>query len=446
MIVETTLTENYIENWSTYESLRELLSNARDSEVEFGHTMKVWLTPSNVLCIENEGATVPRDAMLMGFGTKKDNDKLIGVHGEGLLLSLLVLARKGMKVTVNNRNESWTPVIEKSSKFDSRVLKIKIRENKVDCGGFRLKIYGITQEAWDKIKDLFLFLDYPEDAIKTTRGNLLKDEKYQHKVYVKGVFVHKDGELTYGYDLNSVKIDRDRKMVDKFDQRWEMAHILKEAATKTKGTGMLREVYDLIESGAEDTQSIGYALQQPERQELVDEFHSRYGDDAVPVTNLEQSREIEHLGQRGVVVAENLADVLEKELGGFESIKNTLAKDKFTMVSYRDLSEKEQGNLEGAIDLINMADENLSLNQIDVVEFASESILGQYADGRVRVAKKMLDDPVNTLWAIIHEYAHYSSGGDHLDKEFSDKESILLCSVAVECLKKYSNSLTLGKV
>ena len=444
MIIETTLTEEYIPEWGLYESLRELLSNAKDAEVESGHTMKVWRTPANVLCIENEGTMVPRDSLLMGYGTKRDKEELIGVHGEGLLLALLVLARKGMKVTVNNRNEAWTPVIEKSAKFNSNVLKIKVRENNQDCGGFRIKIYNITEETWNKIKDLFLFLDYPADAIQTTRGNLLKDEKYKHKVYVKGVFVHTDGDLCYGFDLKQVKIDRDRKMINKWDQRWEMAHIMKEAATKTPG--MLREVYDLIEEGAEEVHSIGYALDGTDRQGMVSEFQSRYGEDAVPVVNIEQSRDIENLGRRGVVVTSTMAEVLEKELGSFDSIKDTLARDKFTMVSYRDLTEKEQGNLEGAIELIQEVDKGISLNMIDVVEFAAENMQGQYVDGRIRIAKKELEEPVDTLRCIAHEFAHHSTQHDHLDKSFSDKIEILLASIAVKLMQRHNNSLILGKV
>jgi hypothetical protein len=411
MRIELTIKTTYLPEWGVWEGIRELIQNARDAEVEFGAPMTVrHRAESNTLVIENDGTVLPHEALLLGFTSKAGRSDQIGKFGEGLKLGILALVRKGLTIKIRSGSEVWVPRIVRSEKFDADVLAFDILKNREAKNRVQVEVCGINTEAWEMLRGLFLFLTKVKDghACKTAySGTILTGPQYQGKVFVRGIHVSKNADLRYGYDLVDVDIDRDRKMIDQASLRWRLTSLWRSAVNEHPE--MTPEYIQLLDDQAADLDGLdsytAKQLSEDVRAKITEKFLARHGANALPVTNLSQSAEIEHLGMTGVVVSNNLRAVLEAQLGDVESNKKKLAFMPKHTYGWRDLSSAERESLTSAIALVN-AQEPVTLADVDVVDFRADNIDGMFSSGRMSISRKILVDTSETLATLVHEVAH----------------------------------------
>lgn len=417
MKIELTIKCDYLPGWHAYEGIRELLQNAKDAETEFSAAMTVrYRKDSATLVIENDGVTLPHEALLLGHTTKAERQDTIGKFGEGLKLGILALVRAGHKIKIRSGSEVWVPSIQRSEKFNADVLVFDISKGREPKDRVQIEVGNFAEEDWNAMTDCFLFLLKPEDLEKVRvsayHGGLMLGEKYKGKVYLKGIFVGNDPRLQYGYDLNDGEIDRDRKMVEKYDFQYKTQGIWSEALNKRPD--LLNPFLTMLDQSTGDVDGIGtYTagnLSKEIKQQVVAHFHQIHGDSAVPVETLADSKDIEHLGKKGVVAPKGLKAVLESVLGTVDQVKQNLRNEVVTTYGWSDLNATERANIERAIAMV-AEQAPVSLNDTDVVDFRDAKIQGMFKSGRYLLAKKMLGTLKDTLTVLVHEVAH-QAGGD----------------------------------
>src|ERR1700722_2115045 len=91
--LELSIKTNYLPSWGAYEGIRELVQNGADARVELGASFEARHRKPDTLVLENEGATLPHEALLFGHTSKAGRSDLIGKFGEGLKLGVLALVR-----------------------------------------------------------------------------------------------------------------------------------------------------------------------------------------------------------------------------------------------------------------------------------------------------------------------------------------------------------------
>ena len=414
--VEITLTANYVKSWGTWEGIRELVQNARDGETEHGAAMSIKHTDAGNLVIKNRGVTLPREALLIGFTTKENNERMIGQFGEGLKLGILALCRKGFKIRINNGPEIWKPSIERSEKYDAEVLcfditKSKAREISEDLV---VTVEGVPHEYWESIRTRFLFLNPEVKVIDCGyHGSLIIDDKMRGMLFVKGIFVEQT-EAQHGYDFQNVSTDRDRRMINAWDKKYNMSRILA-AATEKKHilqSAISDRIWNLLEKGSEEVGLMDSAvLYNTDLQDvLVQKFYDKYGRDSFPVADMDESRQLEALGKQGVVVPDMLRNVLSRKMGGFHDQMLALSKEEVKSYSWHDLTEQEKKNILLVQQLLVDTDEReVSAN---VVDFNDPNCFGQCKDGKVYIARSILLDLPGFLHVYVHEWAHIGGAGD----------------------------------
>jgi hypothetical protein len=407
--IQLTIKTDYLPKWGAYEGVRELVQNAKDAEVEHSAPMTIdWY--NDTLRIENEGTTLPLKALLLGHTTKLGNSEMIGKFGEGLKLGVLALVRAGHDVKIRNGEEVWIPTIERDDRFDDNVLTFKIEGGREQRNRVRIEIGGISKEAWAKMKDCFLFINKPKknDSITTYNGSLLLGPDFKGRIYVKGIFVQTDPDAAFGYDLKEVELDRDRKMVESWNLKYHTRKVFLTAMNKKEElfaqfTEMLTT--PTTETESMDASSVTYDITKEVADKVADHFRKVHGPDAVPVASLADSKDIEHFGKKGIVVSKPLGAVLAKSLGDALTVKENLKKETLKLYSWSDLTEIEQSVITGAVAMINEV-ETFRLDDIDVVDFRSVTMDGQFKDSRVLIAKKHLASADETLKVLVHEVAH----------------------------------------
>jgi hypothetical protein len=411
---------DYLPEWGAWEGIRELVQNGKDAETQLEAPLKVTHN-KQTLVIENEGAVMERESLLFGATTKAGRDDLIGRFGEGLKLGMLALVRAGRPIKLRVGSEVWTPTIEKSEGFKANVLAVDIRGGKEAKKRVRVEIGGVTSVEWAELRERFLFLaDIADDErIKVYSGELLLGPRFQHKVFVKGIWVQDKPKLQYGYNFKDAKTDRDRKMVESFDMDWSAAAIWKDAAHTRPD--LLTKFIALATDDAEDLRGIaeyghvGDALSEV----AAVHFKKLHGPDAMPVSTLAESEQVEHLGAKGIIVSKAMAKILEPKLGGAEELAKRYKEAVTKKYAWDELTEEEQGILTEAIGLLAVVHPACTLERVDVVNFIEPEIRGQWKDDRAYIARSNLmngDRWVSrskTLRVLVHEFAHEYGGDGH---------------------------------
>jgi hypothetical protein len=138
---------------------------------------------------------------------------------------------------------------------------------------------------------------------------------------------------------------------------------------------------------------------------VTEDFKAKHGENAVPVASLAESKDIEHLGKKGVVVSKQLGHVLAETLGNALSIKAALMREVVKHYGWHELAQSERDSLIEAVNLVNPI-ESVKLDDIEVVDFRDPNLMGQFKERRIFIAYKYLKDPNETLRILVHEVAH----------------------------------------
>lgn len=225
-VIELSLSRNYVCNWGLWEAVREILQNGQDSEKD-GHPLKIeYREADECLTFTNEGALLDISSLVLGNGTKQDNDEAIGKYGEGYKLALLVLLRLDKHVEIHTGNEIWTPKFSKSKTFDTEILTIerKVIDGTPDRDQVTFVIDNISDNEFMKLKLYGIRIaketgGYIGQTVESEYGLILLDNKYKGRFYVEGLYVQKDENFKYGYSFKNevVDLDRDRKAINYYD-------------------------------------------------------------------------------------------------------------------------------------------------------------------------------------------------------------------------------------
>lgn len=419
---ELSISASYVPTWGVWEGIREIIQNAKDEEDQHGSKMSIRHS-GTTLTVKNSGANLTTDALLLGETSKSKSPELRGVFGEGLDLGLLALVRAGLNVKIYTPTEIWTPAIESSADYNgTKVLVVNTRKRRAGGLDVQFQIEGLEKEDWEEMKKRFFFLTpaKPKDYVSAQLGKLLVGKQYAGQLFVKGIFVEQRSDLHYGYDLDFVELDRDRKMVDPWMLQYHIAEIIQEVQC-SKPSVMTMTPYQLLKDGSFESTNIGLSSSakgySETLQSIAKEFEAEYGENAIPVISIAESKELSHYGKLGVVVPSRLKIAIEKTKGTFTSIKEALSKQPIKTYSWNELTPEQQTNLTSAASWLDpvLLDYSPILNHINVCDFRDPKLQGlaDFSEGTIQISSKVLESAFDVLLVIIHEVAHLiSASGD----------------------------------
>ncbi len=429
---ETSISSGYAHDWKFYEATRDSVVNAQDGVDQYGGEMKIaHRAATNTLVITNTGSVLSRKHLLMGVSSKRDDAKLRGQFGEGLKLSCLAYVRAGHAVKIRTGGETWTPVLVHSKVYDEEVLAFRVAGGNTHKERVQIEVSNVTAEDWEEIRDDFLFVGArPKKTVETNHGTLLRGEKYAGRIYVRGVFVMADSKLHYGYDLAQGALNRDRKMIDRWDLENRLHHIWREAVAADPE--LVESYGELLEEAAADVGGVNEynatLICQEATEAIEARFLERYGDDAIPVKTTGEGSDLDHLGKKGVVVTnDGLRTVLQKKFGTPWEVAQKLADAVEKTHGWSDLEDSEKLSLDRALGILGKEVPWLDRGRLDVVDFRDEKLRGTHSfeggEERVRLSRAITGDPGLTLRVLIHEVAHHA-GGDGSKSHVSEIERL----------------------
>jgi hypothetical protein len=139
-------------------------------------------------------------------------------------------------------------------------------------------------------------------------------------------------------------------------------------------------------------------------------FQAVHGENAVPVASMSESRALEALGARGIVMSDAAVRALSHELGSFAEAKEKMRREIVRRYSWHELTETERANLERAQEAAKLMSDGLidALAQLQAVDFSDENTVGlcRPATGEMFLARKRCGNYFDLVEDLIHEMAH----------------------------------------
>lgn len=321
--------KNYAGDWGVFQGLREMISNAKDAD-EDGHAMTIEHFPRTArLEITSSKVYVePAKLLVLGKSDKAPGTKR-GQFGEGFVVGVLALMRKGCDISFRNGDLSWSTSFEEPDAghplAGSELLTFKSRALAAREQDFRVEVEGIPTEVWDVVKKLFLFITPTNaaDTLETPHGTLLLHPDYQGQVFSRGIFVRKFQNLSCGYDMVGLQLDRDRRFVDEWDLQYKLGKIWTDACNTYPALAAPR-LYDMAKTGAVEAANVKYHADDRILKEVRDRFEKEHGASAVPVATMAQAKDIEEAGGRPAMVNDVLKELLQKGGLSIETAKKQL--------------------------------------------------------------------------------------------------------------------------
>lgn len=404
MKIQLTIKSTYLPTWGLWEGIREIIQNGKDAELE--HNAKLFVEYVNgSVRVENVGAILPLQALLMGHSSKTDKPELIGQFGEGLKIGILALVRAGYLVKIRNGSEVWVPNIEKSSVFGENVLTFNVSTGRQYQNRVRVEIGNVEKDDFLKLKEKFLFLSdlKSTDYVSTYSGKLLTAEKYRGKIYVKGIYVQDLPDINFGYDFNHADLDRDRKMIESWNLKSYMQSVLIAAVNTTEA--LIDPFQELLnEPGQEIDYLDSYSASQLKDEvanKIVEKFHEIYGANALPVESESMAKEVDSLGKKGIVVSRQKAHVLSRKFGTSDKIMESLNNEITNIYVKAQLTQDELVNFTWAMGLINGTNHKLLEDNVKIVDFRNSAINSQYKDSFVYLSRKSILDRKELIKALM---------------------------------------------
>lgn len=437
---------------TSWSGIREIIQNALDGH-DKGYTMTIEHGKARdrsgawALKVVNEGVSLTRDALVLGFSTKRNDASARGQHGEGLIVGINALLNYGHEVWIRTGDEAW---IAKHERNDNglEVLVIDIRKQPKYINNFIVEIKGVSPDEWNRYQTRLLFFnDKREKRIQLEGGTILLDPKYKNSLFVKGIYVCElPGTYNFGYDLN-IHLNRDREVADPWDLKYTVRNLLVEAVEKDLFD--LEDLWIVLSNeGCGESQAFAHThfwgSSSHFHKKMAENFCEKYGEDAIPVISMGDSQRVEHFGKRGIIVSKALANIIEKETGELNERLKERSLDVKNTYNWHDLSNQEKNNLQLVIDLVSSIDSEawLSLDHIYVVDFVGETVNGtaqlQKNDNdfvivrKINISRKILCDRAALLRVLVHEVAHRY--GDDGDNNHENEQYRILSEIVVKNL------------
>jgi hypothetical protein len=305
------MTLDYVPQWGAWEVVREVATNALDSDPGFA----MGLNGDGALVIKSKGNSLAVRHLLFGVSEKGSPDA-ISQFGEGLKLALLVLTRMGLTAHVcSGGRHIWNEPAEMEGE---RVFKLAWTNNVKDAGQTVVGIPGWPHETFEQ---RFIRPGDPRILHADPFGRHILEEATPN-LYVKGVWVQGGKSYSthyaFGYDLIDVEMNRDRGVIDAWKANFEIGKIWASVTDE----GLLQRFWQGVKDGMGEKDCQLHGVQIGNRPGMKRAFQAVYGSDAVVETDRAMGREAAYRGAKVVSSFEiggaSLAD-LAKDLVGTDA-------------------------------------------------------------------------------------------------------------------------------
>lgn len=421
-VVTFPIASTYVQNWGAYEAIRELFQNALDAQ-DGGKPMAWRYFPDeHVLHLTSHGATLGREALLLGASEKAPGEAR-GQFGEGLKLAMIAALRAGLEMAIVTGGETWVPRFVAAPEYGGReVLAVYIHEAPEFKDSVTIYLKGVTSVMWRDLATKIQALSPSRTLLNVPGHGRVIDEP--GRIFSRGLFVTEVAGMKYGYDFERLALDRDRSNVHQHTLWYAARSLFLVGLTRDPATAaaLLRPA---LMDDAYETRTIPEAapFAPPDSAWVLairDDFTGHYGPSAVPCVETADAAEMSHYGYQAIKVplgyfrtlASAGVDFAARKMRDFGAILCEYTRDQ--------LSAAEQENLQVCLNVARVGISYmvackmlspLTDDRIRVVDFSQKGTKALYQpDGKmISLSRATLGSRKEVLISLLHEAAHEAS-------------------------------------
>lgn len=393
---------NYRENWSEWESIREIIQNVLDLKSE---EMEIYKENGNLI-IRDYGKGMKIKHFLLGVSEKEDEDSR-GQFGEGLKIALIVLKRLGYDVEIRSKNIRAITKIEEIE--SEKCLKIEYEKLDEEINGTKVKIKGYTGKTY---KDRFVnqFSDDKNIIFEKYNEQIIKEE--DSKLYIKDIFIQDLENSYYSYNLTNVELTESRDIADMYSIKDEIAKLI----GKTNDKEMIKKYLEIFESGkyleSELTLKKWYVNNWEKWKEC---FKEKFGKKAVIMTDEEHKKEA-NWQKANVKELKALKEITI--LPTDEEYLRERAEQKVKKVKLKNLTEKERNNLRALKRYAKKTNSDIKIIPVEYPNLINDTEgRAKYRENLMEIRRDLLSNKKKSVKTLVHELGHLENGSKDLTQQ-----------------------------
>ena len=335
----TCLTRDYLFRWNLPNSVRESIQNFLDC----GEGNYQLYRFGNTIEMESFVGTIDPKNLLLGVGSKTNDENSRGGFSEGLLLSLLIFARENVDMTFINGDKQWVPTFDWNEDYKCETLYI-VEEDAEDPVEDGVKIIlNLPSRVADEVELNTLQMQDDYAKFETDEGTILLDKEHQGRIYVGGLFVD-NFQSEYGFDFppQCFALDRDRKSLKPWDVKWQVRHLINQMSSDGE---IDEDVSDRLVTSMSKGDEAFTALdeyQVSKNKSLITSaeklYKENYDGDKILTSNYDEAEKLKEAGNKNVVYCNN------------ESFVKLVQKTDSHKVVFGARKEKEEVSVEDLLD------------------------------------------------------------------------------------------------
>jgi len=287
-IIKLTMTDGYVNDWGTWEAVRELAQNAMDHADKTNTKMKLgYNRGAKQFIVSSKDIKLDVKTLLLGSSTKNTDKTMRGQFGEGYKLAILALLRLGNTVVIHNADEIWIPSFEYDEDFGADLLTITINKKKTVNKDLTFVIGKMNIEQANEISGRLIIDNNKVAGYNSPYGKVLTETRFLNQIFVGGIYVCTPNiKLEHGYNFKPiyVTLGRDRGLIDSFDVQWLASRCWANIDKDDKLKEAESEAVKLIISGSHSMSYYGSSSYNSRiTEQVAEQFYSDKPVTAVPV-------------------------------------------------------------------------------------------------------------------------------------------------------------------
>ena len=431
--LQTSISPDYVKGWDMGKAVRELIQNYLDSKQEFNCDGYLkW--ENGQATIKDYGPGLELRHFAMGISEKSSTAK--GKYGEGLKLSLLTMARKGVPVELWTKGNVIKPTIEYNEAYQTDLLAFEIEPLKYNTHKGTTIKFECTEDEFERGKSYFIdFFKRSEPAFEWVDQDLVSLPGGY--VFVNGTRVGELENSLFSYHLDEERVgdigNRDREVIDMN----KVSDIVSTMYAESVSSRVLELVFKGLKQGAlfwEEANVNLYSWHILNDRERIWKMAGRavFGQKAVfPCSNSDANSNAAYLGYELVYGLSWSWQHLLSSLGivpyADAVLKNS--KPSRTVVAQKDLDDLEKENLAYARRIVKKyyaQDHSLRIQIVENLEMVSggtsQRVMGAYDFNKKRISidRSALSTRSKALFVLLHEAVHQISGYADCTAEFEN--------------------------
>lgn len=445
--------DEFLLTWTAEDALRELIANAIDEQ-------NLSSTPGITVAPDLDGGWHIRD---FGRGLRPENfvqnetpekrrnsDRMIGNFGVGLKDAIATLARLGVEVRIRSSWGSFRTTRAPKAGFDDIVtLHVRMEPGVEPVQGTDIELRNLEDAAMTTAMSWFLQFR-PATVLEELKfGDILRPDEGGARVYVNGVFVAAEPDFLFSYNITRLLpstrkgLNRDRRSITRDLYRERVVDLIE----KAQSLEVLRELAKAVT----DQRHRGELAWKPVLLKAASSLQASQKVVFLTATEMEADpRHVSNMREAGfepiTISKERRQDIVGAKTPSGDQFRTLRifvneweAAFVYKFVSEADLTLTERSVVAKAAAIASMVTP-LRVPPVVVSETlrpSNESVAGVWDPHlqRVIVKRSELKDAESFAATLLHELAHWDSGGTDISLEFEACLTKFLGRVAVVALR-----------